>query len=272
MIGKTVFKFLVVMILVLLTPLAIAHDETSELDDGIKLKTQAMSVIMVTSILVTALVILAIISKRKFHNHKKMLFLLMIIPVIAATVYTAGITIYLNQISLTNGPVHWHADFEVWNCGRKMDLLNPNGLSNRIGTPVFHEHNDFRIHVEGVVVNRKDVSLTNFFNVVGGVLTPESIAVPTNDEIVLLRNGEACNEKPGKVQVFVYKVVNPEEAGKWIYQQEKIENFADYVLSPYSIVPPGDCIIIEFDLEKEKTDKICTTYEAAVNIGELHGG
>ena len=259
------------MMLVLLASLAIATDKTSQLDDGVKLKNQALSVVMITSILITALVILAIISKRKLHNHKSMLFLLIVIPIIAATLYTAGTTIYLNRISATNGPVHWHADLEIWDCGTKIDLLNPQGLSNRVGTPVFHEHNDFRIHVEGAVVKKKDISLGNFFNVVGGVLTGGSLEIPTNGGITSLQEGDLCNGKPGKVQVFVYKVVNPKERGNWIYTQEKIENFADYVLSSYSMAPPGDCIIIEFDSEKEKTDKICATYEAAVNRGELHG-
>lgn len=256
---------------VLLTSLAIAHDETSRLDEGVKLKNQAMSAIMITSILVTALVILAIISKRKLHNHKQMLFLLMIIPIIAATLYTAGTTIYLNQISLTKGPVHWHADFEIWDCGKKIDFLNPRGLSNRIGTPVFHEHNDFRIHVEGVVVNKEDISLKKFFKVLGGTLTKNAVAIPTNDGIVFLQEGDLCNGKSGNIQVFVYKIINPEEQGNWIYKQEKVEDYYDYILSPYSNIPPGDCIIIEFAKEKEKTDKICTSYEAAIKRGELHG-
>jgi len=261
----------VILLLVVILPLAIAHDESPRYDDGVKLKNQAMSVIIITSILVTAVVILAIISKRRFRNHKKMLFLLMLIPVIIATLYTAGATIYLNQISVTKGPVHWHADFEIWNCGEKVDLVDPQGLSNRVGTPVLHEHNDFRIHVEGVVVNFADVSLKNFLNVIGGTLTHDSLGVPTNNGNILLHNGELCKGKSGKVQVFIYKIVNPKEQGNWIYTQEKIEDAENYVLSPYSQVPAGDCIIIEFDQEKEKTDKICTTYQAALNQGELNG-
>ena len=258
-----------VVVLVLLASLAAAQDD-SWLDEGVKLKNQALSVIMVTSILVTALMILAIISKQKFRNHKKMLFLLMIIPIIVATLYAAGTTIYLNKMSESGGPVHWHADFEIWNCGEKVDLLDPSGLSNRFGTPVFHEHNDFRIHVEGVVIKTADVSLENFFNVIGGVLTQESLGIPTDDGLIYLKDGDLCKGKPGKVQVFAYKTINPEEHGKWIYTQRKVENYA-YYIAPYAHVPPGDCIIIEFDQEKEQTDKICTTYQAAINRGELHG-
>jgi len=266
-IGTKVLRVLLVLLCIL--PLAIAQENDSE--KGVELKNRSMIVIVITSILVTDLVILAIISKRKLHNHKKLLFSLMVIPIIAATLYTAGTTIYLNQVSHTKGPVHWHADFEIWNCGEKVDLRNPQGLSNRVGSPVFHEHDDFRIHVEGVVVKTGDVALDNFFNVIGGVLTEESLGVPADDGITILHNGDLCNGKPGKIQVFVYKVISPKEQGRWVYMQEKVEDYTDYVLSPYSHVPPGDCIIVEFDQEKETTDKLCTTYQAAVNQGELHG-
>lgn len=262
-------KFLaVVLLLLFILPVAAAQ---AEFDDGVKLKTRSLIIIIITSIVVTDLVILAIISRRKLRNHKRLLFLLIIVPVIAATLYTAGTTVYLNQISLTKGPVHWHADFEVWNCGKKVDVRNPQGLSNRVGTPVFHEHNDFRIHVEGVVVKTEDVSLGNFFNVIGGRLTPDVLQVPTHEDLVSLHNGDLCNGKAAKIQVFAYKITNPGQHGQWTYTQEKIVDYAAYVLSPYSLVPPGDCLIIEFDQEKETTDKICTTYPAAINQGELHG-
>jgi len=258
-----------VVALLCIIPLSLAYNG-NPFDDGVMLKARAMSVIMVSSILVTAVVILAIIS-RKLGNHKQMLFLLMLIPVVIATLYTAGTTIYLNQISVTRGPVHWHADLEVWNCGEKVNLIDPQGLSNRIGTPVFHEHDDFRIHVEGVVVKTEDVSLGNFFNVVGGTLTQDALQVPTNEGMMLSNDGDLCDGKPGKIQVFAYKIDNPEEQGSWIFTQQKIEDHSSYLLSPYSIVPPGDCIIIEFDQEKEKTDKICTTYQVAIDQGEVDG-
>jgi hypothetical protein len=264
---------LVVLILVsVVIPLVAAHEDESDSEKGVELKTRAMSVIMISSILVTALVILAIISKERFHNHKKMLFSLMVIPIVAATFYAAGTTIYLNQISLTKGPVHWHADFEVWNCGKKLELINPQEFSNRVGTPVFHEHNDFRIHVEGVVVEEEDISLGNFLRVIGGSLTADTLAVPTPEEMMVMHDGDACNGQPGKIQAFLYRVVNPEAQGQWIYAQEKIENITGYVVAPYSYVPPGDCLIIEFYQEKEKTDKICASYAAAIQRGELHGG
>ena len=48
-----------------------------------------------------------------------------------------------------------------------------------------------------------------------------------------------------------------------------MENFDDHILAPYSNIPPGDCIIIEFDTEKEKTEHICETYKVAIERGDL---
>jgi len=48
----------------------------------------------------------------KLHkNLKKILFAAIVIPVVAATIFLAGSTIYLNSVSSSGGPVHWHADF-----------------------------------------------------------------------------------------------------------------------------------------------------------------
>ena len=95
--------------------------------------------------------------------------------------------------------------------------------------------------------------------------------MPTDDRFKEMKNGDLCNGQPGKLQVFLYKIKNPEQTKNWIFEQTKIENFEDYVLSPYSQIPPGDCIIIEFDVEKEKTELICETYKVSIDRGELSG-
>jgi len=73
------------------------------------------------------------------------------------------------------------------------------------------------------------------------------------------------------LQAFLYRIVNayPNQKKGFLYEQVKLENFADYVLSPYVNVPPGDCIIIEFDEEKDTTDKICETYSASIQKGYM---
>ena len=274
-------KRLVVLILLLSTTIFILALEDGgknrfQSDISIKsiLSAFSINVALIFSLVILILVIISIHYEKKLKKYKKWLFLGIIIPVIITTLYLVASTVYLNLISETKGPVHWHADFEIWNCGKKINLIDPKGLSNRIGTSVLHEHNDDRIHVEGVVVNYTKVDLSSFFEVIfsGGQLTKNELVVPTNDGVFALIDGDECNGRAGKLQVFLYRIINPEEKKSgFIYKQEKLENFENYVLSPYSTVPPGDCIIIEFGEEKEKTEHICETYKTATEKGDLVG-
>ena len=54
--------------------------------------------------------------------------------------------------------------------------------------------------------------------------------------------------------------------------EQKLIDFEGYLLSPYSNVPPGDCIIIEFSEEKDFTDKMCDTYRQSIQKGDMVGG
>ncbi len=220
--------------------------------------------------IIIILTIISVYYETRIKKYKKHLFISMLILILIVTLFLVGSTIYVNVISETKGPVHWHSDFEIWNCGEKIDIKDPEGLSNRMGSTTFHEHNDNRIHVEGVVVDSRDVDLHNFFKVFGGGFSKNKLVVPTNNGMVELNNGDICNDKESKLQVFLYRVV-PNSELKFVYSQEKLEHFVDYVISPYANVPPGDCLIIEFGEEKEKTDHICETYKLAIKEGELIG-
>lgn len=269
---KIVVFIAVALILSLLS--VFAHEDKSKAEKGTisleeNLKSTSVKLISLAAILATILVLIAVFYKKKTGKAKVILFLGISVPIMVATIYSTSSTIYLNTLSEAKGPVHWHADFEVWGCGNKVNLVDPEGISNRIGSPVLHEHNDDRVHVEGVVVNNKGVSLHNFFHVIGGILTNNFISVPTNEGIMEKRNKDTCNGREAKLQVFVYKVKNPDKVKNWVYEQTKLINPEEHVLSPYSNVPPGDCIIIEFEQDKEKTDKICETYKVAIERGEL---
>lgn len=219
-----------------------------------------------STVFLVILVVIAALLKKKNEVVKQLLFWSMILIISVNTLYLAGATIYKNQRSITGGPVHWHADFEVYNCGKEVDLVDPTGWSNKIGTPVFHEHNDKRIHVEGVVLHQEDVSLGRFFNVVGGNLTSQNLAAPLNDGTVMnLNNGDYCGDGPGMVQVFVYQTSGS------AFSQKKLLYPEDYILSGHSGVPPGDCIIVEFDQPKERTAKLCQSYKVQQQLGKITG-
>ena len=69
-----------------------------------------------------------------------------------------------------------------------------------------------------------------------------------------------------QMQVFVYQTDSDD-----YYSQTKIVDPARYIISPYSAVPKGDCVIVEFGPMRDRTDKVCKSYQVAEKIGKLKG-
>jgi hypothetical protein len=221
------------------------------------------------SIWVALLTLISLTKKTLEERHKVELFWGITTPVILVTLFVAGSTIYLNIVSETNGPVHWHADFRILNCGEEIDLIDPEGISNRVGTPTFHEHDDLRVHVEGTVYRLTDVSLGSFFETIGGQVSHGQMTLPTNQGMVKMTNGDKCltGELAGrsaKLNVFLYRT-----EGDKVYQ-EKLIDWPSHVLAPYITVPPGDCVVFEFSPENKLTTKnTCQFYAIEINKGNL---
>ena len=213
------------------------------------------------------LIFFAILIRYPSESVKRVLFWSITGIIAITTGLLAGMTIYVNQSSVTKGPVHWHADFEIWACGVRQNLQDPEGVSNRIGSPSFHEHNEERLHVEGVVMDSSDVDLGAFFRVIGGSISNSSLTIPTNEGKKTFISGQKCNSSndAAELQVFVYEADMVDKT----YSQRKIINPQDFQYVRESQVPPGNCIIIEFNQEKEITDKICQTYQDAITTGKL---
>ncbi|RJQ13450.1 hypothetical protein C4553_03655 [Candidatus Parcubacteria bacterium] len=253
-----------IAVLVLIMPfVSLAHEDGPRLDEIIT--DNSWKIILYASLIIAFFVIIALLNKSQNEGFKKTAFIFIALSASIATLYLAGSTVYLNSKSSSKGPVHWHADFRIFSCDEEINLIDPRGLSNRIGTPVLHEHNDNRIHVEGVVLEPHNVNLAEFFEVIGGKLNLVEIFLPTNDGMKILRNGDLCpNNEPANLNVFVYQIRDG------LVTQKKIDNFSEYVLSPYARIPPGDCIIFEFDTkQKDKTDKICNFYKLELDKGDL---
>ncbi len=247
------------------------HEEHATVWERLKIP-DPMDLVYIASLVSGLAVIIALMAQHGLSEQgKKIIFIVIAVPVAVATLYLAGTTVYLNIISETGGPVHWHADYEIWTCGVSYELVDPTGWDNKVGSPVFHEHNDNRMHAEGVLHKKTDASLSRFFTETGGKLEKAELILTTNDGLKTWKNGEQCNGKPAKLQVFVYQIVNvnPSQKSNFLYKQVKLDDFTDYVLSEYANVPPGDCIIIEFDEEKNKTDKMCSTYKIAIEKGDM---
>lgn len=239
----------------------IIEEVVPSLGEVIRANSLQFSLIALVVILLISLI--ALIIKKPQEKIKYLFFGLIVVVVLANTIYLVGSTIYLNQVSATKGPVHWHADYEVWQCGKELELEDPKGLSNKVGSETVHEHNDKRMHFEGVMEDLRHASLGHFFKEVGGSLDSEHFTFSTHEGLTTMKSRQKCGSEPAELQVFVYKT-----EGRTFYQQ-KLEDPADYIISPESQVPPGDCVIIELDAEKQKTDKMCNFYRVAIQKGEL---
>ena len=252
---------------VLLNLFAFANVASAHFEDGPSLSSvvsqNSISVVTVAGVFIILLILFAVVRTEPSEIFKGVIFFLIALAALGATLYLSASTVYLNMKSESGGPVHWHADFRIFNCAQEVFLQKPKGLSNRIGRTDLHEHGDGRIHIEGVVVERKYFSLREFFEAIGGTLEAGELAFPSEDNFEWMVNGQKCPDgKPARIQAFLYKT-----EGK-IIRQEKLDNFMDYVPSPHSQVPPGDCLILEFGEEKEKTENICNFTQIAINNGD----
>ena len=255
-----------------------------------QLSSWSLRITLASALALTVLIIVSALVKDKWPRLKMPLFLAIAFVMAGSTLFLGASTVYLNTKSDSGGPVHWHADFEVWACGNQLEFKDPyQFLSNKIGTATLHEHNDQRIHLEGVVVHSSvDASLGKFFDVTGGALTKNALVVPLNDEGSMFEdfvdgdgpndtapalvepyivydsdgryarfiNGETCGDEPSYVQVFVYHYDEDTKT----YAQGKLTDPASYSISGEPNVPPGDCVIVEFGPLKSQTDKLCEQY------------
>jgi len=273
---------LLIVLLSLAVPVIADHGGTHEEWNGIDLMNIdlvlseiSLNLVLIGSAIIILLTYLSLHYEKKLKkNHKRWLFLGMVIPVVGITLFIASSTIFVNVLSTTGGPVHWHADFEVYKCGEIVELFSPSGLSNRIGTPKLHEHGDQRLHIEGTVVRVPEISLGAFFDVLGGHLDSVSFSLPTDKGLVSVSPGETCNGEAAEMNVFLYEILDPDPTKKTgiVYRQRKLVAFEDHTISPYFNVPPADCIIIEYGPAKERTEHICETYKVRIEKGDLTGG
>lgn len=95
-------------------------------------------------------------------------------------------------------------------------------------------------------------------------MSSRHLTIPEDHGMTTYKDGDKCSDGTEvSMQVFVYQTNNG------AFMQKKLEDPQNYVISPHSQVPPGDCIIIEFDLRKDKTNKLCNFYKVAKEKGEI---
>lgn len=233
------------LLILIFSSLLTAQIETEE-KIGISFTDPVLYTKITAGFLIIFVIYMLTFGKELVRKHKNAHFLIIALPVIVISLWLVSHTIYENAISETKGNVHWHADYQVWACEKKLDLIDPRNLLNRVGSSVFHEHGDDRVHIEGIVFRLEDVRLEKYFEIIGGKLGDSIIVYPTNEGIVSYKNGDKCNGEQGMLKVYV--------------NGKQIQDVEDYIISPETHVPPGDCIIFDFSPGiSETTNKICDT-------------
>jgi len=251
----------------------------------------SLRVIAGTVITLFVLMGVAILVNGKSERLKLPLFITMSFIMAGSALALASSTVYLNNSSDSGGPVNRRAGIEFWVCDNEIELINPIGFSNKVGTSILHEQDDQQIHIEGASLNDgANISLGEFMNLIGGKISENELIIPVNPEGMIFENkldgdgpanpypdaldnlisvsngrrlveatdGQSCNGELSKAQVFVYKFNKRDNT----YEQIKLTQPQKYVMSPEATVPPGDCIIVEFSPLKDKTDKLCEQYGA----------
>jgi hypothetical protein len=151
-----------------------------------------------------------------------------------------------------------------------------------------------------VVTKSEDASLEKFMAVTGGYINDGGIGIPLNKNqdrwfvtgennkidgdkqrpenyniatgssswivegdkgpVLELKNGNQCSgaeEDPAEVQAFVYRFNKEDNT----YSQTKLSHPKDYIMRDEpALGPPADCVIVEYDAPKERTDKLCQQY------------
>lgn len=209
------------------------------------------------------IVFIVIYFEPKNEVIKSFFFILISLIALVITADLVIDTLRLVGRSFAKGPVHRHADFRIFNCGEEVALKKPKGLSNRIGSPLVHEHGDKRIHIEGIPETEEVASLKNFMREIGGHLDESTLRVPSEGRMLEIKNGDACGEGAGALNVFVWQTKDS------VARQIKLTTFSDYLIAPEAQVPPGDCIIFDFDTPKDRTEYICEQYEVAEKRGDI---
>ena len=238
-------RMLILLFLIAFLPVYIVFshegEEDFDLDHSKLYPVSQLQAVGYGSLIFGILIVIILLFHKKMNDvTKKIVYFLVIIVTSFVTIYIILTTLHLNIISETKGPVHWHADFEIWVCGKELKIAAPKGMSNKQGTDLIHAHNDNRIHVEGVLLDKKEASLGAFFHDVGGSLSSDGMKIPTDDGLQSFHEGDKCNEKPAKLYVFVNGI--------------PISNPSQYIISPYEKVPPGDRI--KFVFTEESSEEI----------------
>lgn len=161
--------------------------------------------------------------------------------ILVPTLYTAGAFVHESQTSWSGGEVHYHADYEILvdQNGEleRTNLIDPSefcegtehestymcDINDRTGSTEYHEHNDQRIHLEGIFKTREEASLASFFETFRGELTNSRMVYPTNEGTL-----EVSNDGEKSLKILVEKGRQPNRYWCIVGQSEQVDTCESY--------------------------------------------
>jgi hypothetical protein len=160
------------------------------------------------------------------------------------------------------------------------------GMSTHIGTtPYFYNGDSQTLHYEGLPKSAQpSANVSSFMEAMGGSLTNQSFSLPIDTQSVQnnslnsqfigtdqngkpfinVANGKSCkgSNDQAVVQVFVF-TINPFNN---TYKQEKSSNPEQLTIGQESNPDRAQCIVVEFDTPKAKTEHLCQSYGKRDNL------
>jgi hypothetical protein len=192
-----------------------------------------------------------------------------IVFILVPSFFAAGAFMHESETSWSNGEVHYHADFEVLVTNgsgglQELDLVDPVKfcddtshestymckINDRTGSTEYHEHNDDRIHLEGVFKTKEDASLAAFFEQFNGELTNTRLVFPTDQGVRTFEENDEYSLK-----ILVQKGEGDDRhwcaVGQDSYAENICNSYGERATSPnkYIVTPetqnPADRVILD---------------------------
>ncbi|QKQ98718.1 hypothetical protein GKQ38_04295 [Candidatus Nanohaloarchaea archaeon] len=206
-------------------------------------------------------------------HDKNVLMNAFLVAILVPSLYTAGAFLHESQTSWSGGEIHYHADYEVIvnTSGNlhTLDLVDPTNycssattqstlmckLNDRTGITKYHEHNDNRIHLEGIFKEREDATLAAYFETFHGELSNTRMVYPTNNRTVEVTENADKNLKiivnrgtgGSRHWCIVGDQASKENTCVNPYTGELATSPSEYIISPHKKGPSLDDIFIIYD-------------------------
>lgn len=202
-------------------------------------------------------------------HDKNLLMNGFLVAIMVPTLYTAGAFMHESKTSWSGGEIHYHADYEVFaedESGEleRLNLIDPSNfcendymctVNDRTGSTKYHEHNDNRIHLEGIFKEREDATLAAYFETFDGKLTNRELVYPTNDGVVEKTEGDGKTLKilvnrgvgGGRHWCVIGSAQDESDICKDPYTSELATSPENYIVSPHKRGPSLDDIFIVYD-------------------------